>query len=251
MINSYICPLVLSGRRWGHNQIGKRDVMFNRTAKVPKVTWKTILVNPFILGTMAIPLNGDGVLVLVATGITVAISGLMPLGIPRVPLSVSIACYIIFALGCAIGGLGLVNILEHQFPNYPTVSRWKWVQWLSSAFENLAILIWVYVVLNISPVNRSLYISTVFVAAAVGYSLTSDAFAIRDAIVFGVTREVTDWEQGVEFLLSGCALVVWARLIIRKLASTSAERMIGSCTLFVGATLILGSIFFIVWDIFT
>jgi hypothetical protein len=225
--------------------------MFNRTVKMSKVTWKTILVNPLIFGAMMVPSDINSALALIAAGSAVALSGLMPLGIPRVSRSVFVACCVIFALGCGIGGLGLADTLERLFPNYPTVSRWEWVQWLSSAFENLAILIWVYVVLNISPVTRSLHISTVFVAAAVGYSLTSDALAIRDAIVFGVPREVTDWEQGVEFLLSGCALVVWARLIIRQLASTSAERMIGSCTLFVGATLILGFIFFIVWDIFT
>ena len=225
--------------------------MFDRTAKVSKVTWKTILVNPLIFGAMAVPLDSNSVLSLICTGVIVALSGLMPLSISRVSRSVSAACGIMFALGCGIGGVGLANILEHQFPNFPTVSQWVWIQWLPSAFENLAILIWVYVVLNISPVTRSLYISTVFVAAAVGYSLTSDVLAIKDVLLYGVTRETTDWEQAVEFLLNGCALAVWARLIIRKLASTSADRFVGSLTLFVGATMILGGIFFILWDIFS
>ena len=225
--------------------------MLDRTAKISKVTWKTILVNPLIFGTMAVPSDSNSVLSLICTGVIVAVSGLMPLGIPRVSRSVSVACGIMFALGCGIGGVGLANILERQFPNFPTVSQWVWIQWLPSAFENLAILIWIYIVLNISPVTRSLYISTVLVAAAAGYSLTSDALAIRDALVFGVTREIADWEQAAEFLLNGCALAVWARLIIRKLASTSAERFIGSLTLFVSATMILGGIFFILWDIFS
>ena len=198
-----------------------------------------------------VPSDSNSALALIATGSAVALSGLMPLGIPRVPRSVFIACSLMFALGCGIGGLGLANILERQFPNFPNVNQWVWIQWLPSAFENLAILIWVYVVLNISPVTRSLYMSAVFVAAAAGYSLTSDVLAIRDALVFGVTRETTDWEQAVEFLFNGCALAVWARLIIRKLASTSAERFIGSLTLFVGATMILGGIFFILWNIFS
>ena len=225
--------------------------MFDRTAKISKVTWKTILVSPLIFGTMAVPLDSNSVLSLICTGVIVAVSGLMLLSISRVSRSVSAACGIMFALGCGIGGVGLANILEHQFPNFPTVSQWVWIQWLPSAFENLAILIWVYVVLNISPVTRSLYISTVFVAAAVGYSLTSDVLAIKDVLLYGVTRETTDWEQAVEFLLNGCALAVWARLIIRKLASTSAERFVGSLILFVGATMILGGIFFILWDIFS
>lgn len=208
-------------------------------------------MNPLIFGTMMVLSDSNSALALICTGVMVAVSGLMPLGISRVPRSVSVPCGIIFVLGCGIGGVGLAHILERQFPNFPNVSQWAWIQWLPSAFENLAILIWLYVVLNISPVTRSLYISTVFVAAAAGYSLTSDVLAIRDALVFGVTRETADWEQAVEFLLNGCALAVWARLIIRKLASTSAERFIGSLTLFVGTTMILGSIFFILWDIFS
>ena len=225
--------------------------MLDRTAKVSKVTWKTILVSPLSFGAMMVPSDSNSALALIATGSAVALSGLMPLGIPRVPRSVFIACGLMFALGCGIGGLGLANILERQFPNFPNVSQWVWIQWLPSAFENLAVLLWIYVVLNISPVTRSLYMSAVFVAAAAGYSLTSDVLAIRDALLYGVTHETTDWEQAVEFLLNGCALAVWARLIIRKLASTSAERFVGSLTLFVGATMILGGIFFILWSIFS
>ncbi|MCY4569405.1 MAG: hypothetical protein OXD49_13980 [Candidatus Poribacteria bacterium] len=225
--------------------------MFDRTAKISKVTWKTILLNPLIFGTMAVSLDSNSVLSLICTGVIVVVSGLMPLGVPRVPRSVLIACGLMFTLGCGIGSLGLGNILERQFPNFPVVSQEEWIRWLPSAFENLAILVWLFVVLHISPVTRSLFMSAIFVAAAAGYALTSDALAIRDALVFGVTREITDWEQAAEFLLNGCTLVVWARLIIRKLASTSAERMIGSCTLFVGATMILGGTFFILWDIFS
>lgn len=221
------------------------------TTKASKVTWKTILVSPWIFGAMMVPSESNSALALIATGTAVALSGLMPLGIPRRSRSVSVACGIMFVLGCGIGGLGLANILERLFPNFPNVNQWIWIQWLPSAFENLAILIWVYVVLHIAPVTRSLFISAVFVAAAAGYALTSDALAIRDALVFGVTREVTDWEEGMRFLLNGGALAVWARLIMRKLASTSAERSLAKCTLFIGVMFILGGIFGILWDIFT
>ena len=196
------------------------------------------------------PSDSDSALLLITTGVVLAASGLMPLGISRVSVPVHIGCGLIFVLGCGVGGLGLANILERQFPNFPTVSQWEWIRWLPSAFENLAILIWVYVVLNISPVTRSLSVSAILVAAAAGYSLTSDVLAIRDALIFGVTREIADWEQAVEFLFNGCALAVWARLIIRKLATTSIERFTGRCALLVGVTFILGGIFGILWDIF-
>lgn len=230
---------------------GKGGAMFDKTPKASKVTWKTILLNPLIFGTMAIPSDSDSALLLIATGVVLAASGLIPLSIPRVRVSTFIACGIIFILGCGVGSLGLANILERQFPNFPTVSQWEWIQGFPSVFENLAILIWVYIVLNISPVTHSLSVSAIFVAAAAGYSLTSDVLAIRDALVFGGTREIADWEQGLKFLLNGCALVAWVRLIIRKLASTSVERFTGRCMLFVGGTFILVGIFQILWDIFS
>ena len=238
-----------------HNELmqqlfGKGDAMFDRTAKVSKVTWKTILLNPLIFGTMAIPSDSDSA-VLICTGVTVAFSGLMVLGIPRVPRSVFFGCYVMFALGCGIGGVGLANVLAREFPSFPNVSQWEWIRWLPSAFENLAILIWVYIVLNISPVTRSLSISAILVAAAAGYSLTSDALAIRDALVFGVTREIANWEQAMELLFNGCALVAWARLVIRKLASTSIEGFVGKCTLIIGVVSILAGIFLILSDIFS
>jgi uncharacterized membrane protein len=131
------------------------------------------------------------------------------------------------------------------------VIQWKWGQWLPSAFESLAILVWIYVVLNISPITRSLFIATVLVTAAAAYTFTSDALAIRDAIVFDVTREIANWEEGVETLLNGCAVVVWSHLIVRELASTSNEKFSGKCTLFVGAMLILGGMINILRDIFS
>ena len=208
-------------------------------------------MSPLIFGAMMLPSDINSTLSLFASGGAVALSGLMPLSIPRVSRSVSVACGVIFVLGCGVSALGLANILERLFPNFPNISQWAWIQWLPSAFENLAVLLWIYAVLNISPVTRSLYISAVFVAAAAGFSITSDALAITDALVSGVTREIADLEQGTELLLNGCALTVWARLVFRKLAFTSIERFTGKCTLFIGVVSILGGIFVILWDIFT
>ena len=216
-----------------------------------KVTWKTLLTNPFIFGIMAIPMESDNTLMLISTSLLLVISSLLPLGIPRVPFPVSIACIIIFISGCGIGGLALVNVLEQLFPNFPTVKQWPWVQHLPSVLGNLSILAWVFVVLNVSPVNGSLVMGTSLVAAAAGYGLTLDAVAIREALVFGVTHEIADWERGVAMLLNGCALIFWAHFVARKLANSQYERVLARCTLFVGVISILGGIFGILWDIFS
>ena len=116
---------------------------------------------------------------------------------------------------------------------------------------SLAILAWVFVVLNVSPVTRPLIVSTGLFAAAAGYALTLDAVAIREALVFGVTHEIADWKQGIAVLLNGSALLVWERLIHRKLISSSAERLIGGCTLFLGILSILFGISMILLSIFS
>lgn len=225
--------------------------MSNTPTQKSKTTWQTILVNPLIFGALAIPVDNNSSFALIAVGVTVAFSGLIVRAIPRVPISVSIACGIMFTLGCGIGGFGLVNILERQFPGFPTLEWGAWGQYLPSIFENVAILAWIFIVLNIAPVTRSLFISTILVAAAAGYSLTSDVLLLREALTFGVPREIADWEKAVEFLLSGCALTTWARLIIRKLATRSSERITEGCVLFVGVTMTLCGIFLILRDIFS
>ena len=240
--NSTICFYTKFGYRKG-------NTMYDMPAKASKVTWQKVLASPFIFWIMAI--LPDSVMALISTSLLLVMSSLSPLRMPRVPFSVSIACGIIFAIGCGIGGLALATILERLFPNLPTVKQWEWVQWVPSAFGNLAILVWVFVVLNISPVTRPLILSTVLIATAAGYALTLDAVAIGEALVFGVTHEISDWEQGIAVLLNGSALVVWERLVHRKLMSSSIERFIGGCTLFIGILLILVGIFGILWDIFS
>lgn len=150
-----------------------------------------------------------------------------------------------------MGSLGLANILERLFPDFPTVSAWNWVQSVPSAFGNLAVIIWVFVILKISHVTRSLLMSTVLITAAAGYSLSWDVMAIKDLLLFDVTREAATWEEGIALLLNGSALTVWARLINRKLAASTLERISGKLTLFAGVMFILGGIFCILSDIFS
>ena len=213
--------------------------MYSMSTNRSDVTWKNVLANPFILSIMAIPLDSNSVLALISTSFVLVVSSLPLLHIRHVSFSVSIPCGIIFALGCSIGGFALSHILERLFPNFPTVNQWEWIQWVPSAFGNLAILVWVIVVLNISPVSRSLVIGTGLVAAAAGYALTLDAVAVRETLIFDVPHEITDWEQGIAYLLNGNALVVWSRLVIRGLVSANREKLATMGTLFVGICIIL------------
>lgn len=224
---------------------------FPKFPKVSKATWQGILANPLIFGiVIVVPLDSDSTLELISASLMLVGSGLSPLQIPRIRFSASIACYVMFTLGCVIGGFALANILAYLFPDFPTVKQWEWVQSVPSAFTNLAIWVWIFVVLNIAPVTYPLIVSTGFVAAAAGYALTLDVFVIREAFVFDRIREITDVEKGGVTLLYGCAVVIWERLIVRKLIAFSITKSMGGLTLFVGVMSILLGIFMILRSIF-
>ena len=224
---------------------------FPKFPKTTKATWQSILANPLIFGiVIVVPLDSDSTLALISVSLMLVGSGLSPLQIPRIRLSASIACGVIFILGCGVGGFALANILEHLFPDFPTIKQWEWMRSVPSAFTNLAILVWSFVVLNIAPINHSLIVSTGFVAAAAGYALTLDAIVIREILVFNRIREITDWEQGMVTLLYGCVVVLWERLIVRKLIAFSITKSMGGLTLFVGVMSILLGIFMILRSIF-
>ncbi len=210
-----------------------------------------MLANPLILGIMAVPLDSDSTLALISTSLLLVASSLILLKISSVSFSVSIACGIIFALGCGISGLALAIVLEHLLPDFPTVKQWEWVQWMPSAFGNLAILIWVFIVLNIAPISRPLVIGTSLVAAAAGYALMLDAVAIRAILIFGVPHEITDWEQGMVYLLNGCALIVWARLVVPGLISVNREKLIKTGALLAGISVMLLGIAKILESVFS
>lgn len=218
--------------------------MFNKPTQITQTTWKTVQSNAlFLFLAMVIPTEIDNSpLLLLGQGVILFSTGGMPLVIPRIPVSASIACGIVMALGCGIATFSLAP----WFPVLETVIVSNWGQWVPSVSLSLAVVLWVFVVLKISPISRALLLSTAFVAAAAGYSLACGVHAIVDAIVSDVTRTFKLWEEGIAYLLNGCAMVVWARLVTRKLAGPGEK-----------ATLVLGylsmgiGIFAILWHIFS
>ena len=224
--------------------------MDSMSTKASEVTWRNVLANPFVFGVIVLPLDSNDTLALISVCFLLVGTGSIPLQIQRLPRSTSIACGVMFALGCGIGGFALTNVLEYLFPNFPTVKQWEWMQWLPSVFGNLAILVWVFIVLNIAPITRPLLISIVLIAASAGYMLSLDVLRIRSALIFDVIREITDWEEGIAALLNGCALFIWERFITRELAKTQLEQFVRKCTLLLGVMSILFGILGILWSIF-
>lgn len=218
--------------------------MFNKSTQITQTTWKTVQSNAlFLFLAMVIPTEIDNSpLLLLCQGAALFLTGGMPLVIPRIPVSASIACGIVMALGCGIATFSLAP----WFPALKTVIVSNWGQWVPSVSFSLAVVLWVFVVLKISPISRALLISTAFVAAAAGYSLACGVHAMVDAIVSDVTRTFKLWEEGIAYLLNGCAMVVWARLVTRKLAGPGEK-----ATLFLGYLSIGLGIFAILWHIFS
>lgn len=223
--------------------------MFNKPTQITQTTWRTVQsYTAFLFFAMVIPTKIDNSpLLLLCQGVLLFLTGGMPLRIPRIPVSASIACGIVMALGCGIASFSLAP----WFPALQTVVVSKWGQWVPSVSVSLAVVLWVFVVLKISPISRALLISTAFVAAAAGYSLACGVHAIVDAIVSNVTRTFKPWEEGIAYLLNGCAMVVWARLVIRKIAGPGQNRFSEKVTLFVGYLLIGIGISAILWHIFS
>lgn len=218
--------------------------MFNKSTQITPTTWKTVQSNAlFLFFAMVIPTEIDNSpLLLLGQGVILFSTGGMPLVIPRIPVSASIACGIVMALGCGIATFSLAP----WFPALKTVIISNWGQWVPSVSFSLAVVLWAFVVLKISPISRALLISTAFVAAAAGYSLACGVHAIVDAIVSDVTRTFKLWEEGIAYLLNGCAMVVWARLVTRKLAGPGEK-----ATLFLGYLSMGIGIFAILWHIFS
>lgn len=223
--------------------------MFDKPTQITQTTWRTVQSNAgFLFFAMVISTKIDNSpTLLLCHGAILFFTGVMPLGIPRIPVSAFITCGIVMALGCGIASFSLAPL----FPALQTVVVSNWGQWVPSVSVSLAAVLWVFVVLKISPISRALLISTAFVAAAAGYSLACGVHAIVDAIVSDVTRTFKPWEEGIAYLLNGCAMVVWARLVIRKLADPGQNRFSEKVTLFVGYLLMGAGIFGILWHIFS
>lgn len=141
---------------------------------------------------------------------------LMSLFVGRVPTAVNIARGITLAIVASISGLTLWTLLEYLFADVPMPIKDNWIQWTVLVLANLALLPWMFVMLKIFPISRSLIISTGLVAMASAYVLVCGAQVIVEATVFEGTWKAAEWEHGITHILGGVALIAWLHLIARK-----------------------------------
>ena len=222
--------------------------MFDKPVKTTQVTWETVQSNAaFLFFAMAVPEKIDSPLLLLCQGVLLFVTGMTPFGIKRIPLSASITCGIVMAFGCCVGCLSLAP----WFPALRSVVESKWGEAVPSVSISLSAVLWIFVVLKISPATRALRIGTVFVAAAASYTLACGIQVIVDAVISDATRSFAVWEEGIAYLLNGCAMIVWARLVIRELTVPGQNRGMETATLFVGCLFAGLGIFGILLGIFS
>ncbi len=155
---------------------------------------------------------------LLMVSLTWVILSLMSLFVGRVPTSVKIARGITLALVASINGLTLWTLLEYLFADTPMPIKDNWIQWVVLVLANLALFPWMFVILRIFPITRSLIISTGLVAVATAYVLVCGVQVIVEATVFEETWKAAEWEHGITHILGSVALIAWMHLIARETA---------------------------------
>lgn len=221
--------------------------MFDKPVKTTQVTWETVQSNAAFLFFAMAASEIDSPLLLLCQGVILFVTGMTPFGIKRLPISASIVCGIVMAFGCCVGCLSLAP----WFPALRSVVESKWGEAVPSVSMSLSAVLWIFVLLKISPVTRALWIGTVFVAAAASYTLACGIQVIVDAVVSDATRSFAVWEEGIAYLLNGCAMIVWARLVIRELTGPGQNRGMETATLFCGCLFVGLGIFGILLGIFS
>ena len=89
---------------------------------------------------------------------------------------------------------------------------------LAGIFYSLAIFVWVFVLLKVVPITRSLLIGVAFFVLASGYALICNAQVVINAIVSDMSYVEVYWDQGIAYVLNGSAIIAWVLLILRKIA---------------------------------
>ena len=159
-------------------------------------------------------------------GIWWILHGIYPLFIENRTTSVSIGSGVIIAAGCGIIGLGITMII-------PLMTDVDWVPRMAGIFYNFAFFMWLFVILKVAPmITRGLLIGVIFCVIASGYAFFCHALVVINAIVSDIPRVTADSEQMIGFIVSGGAIVGWARFVMRKTAPTNFKILVPAFTIF-------------------
>ncbi len=133
--------------------------------------------------------------------------------------SVTIGSAVIIASGCCIMGLGIGMIISLD-------ADVSWMPRLAGIFYSLAIFSWVFVLLKVAPITRSLLMGIAFFVLASGYALICNAQVVINAIVSDMPHIEVYWDQGIAYVLSGSAIIAWMLLVVRKIATVKVKSII-------------------------
>ena len=97
---------------------------------------------------------------------------------------------------------------------------------LAGIFYSLAIFVWVFVLLKVVPITRSLLIGVAFFVLASGYALICNAQVVINAIVSDMSYVEVYWDQGIAYVLNGSAIIAWMLLIVRKIADVKVKSIV-------------------------
>ena len=102
----------------------------------------------------------------------------------------------------------------------------SWMPRLAGIFYSLAIFVWVFVLLKVAPITRSLLIGVAFFVLASGYALICNAQVVINAIVSDMSYVEVYWDQGIAYVLNGSAIIAWMLLIVRKIADVKVKSIV-------------------------
>ena len=145
--------------------------------------------------------------------------GIHPLFIENRPTSATIGGWVIIASGCCIMGLGISMIISLD-------ADVSWMPRLAGIFYSLAIFSWVFVLLKVAPITRSLLMGIAFFVLASGYALICNAQVVINTIVSDMPHIEVYWDQGIAYVLSGSAIIAWMLLIVRKIGIVKTKSII-------------------------
>ena len=166
--------------------------------------------------------------------------GISPLSIKRDAVSIATASCLMIALGTGIGGLTIATLLERLLAETPAEMADGWVANVALIGSSLGALVWIFIVLKISPVSRPPRVAVVLFLLAGVYSLIYGILTM-ESVLSDVSRITSEWGRGIAYLLNGGAIVGWTLLFTRK-TSIARRKILVICLMITGAVTIIDGI---------